>query len=71
MKIFKNIKQAKTTVLGVICIVCSFVYLFYVEDLSSTIFFGLLGTGVSFLLLPDSILKGIESLISKNKGKEL
>lgn len=69
--ITNNVKKGwKSTLIGLFTIISSVAYLFLKDDVNLIILFGLLGVGVSLLFTPDSLIKGIESLIDKNKERQ-
>ena len=65
-----NIKEWKTTLLGVLLIVVDIYYLLFLKYDKIT-FFGVLAVSVALLFAPDNLIGGIKSLIDKNKNKEL
>ena len=67
----KNLKQWKTTVVGILMIAASIGYLFYVDAHDKIIFFGILAIGIVLLFLPDALFSGLRKLIAKNSDKEL
>lgn len=66
-----NIKEWKTTALGLILILSDLAYLFFVADHSMTIFFGLLVFGVALLFSPDNLISGIKKIIKTNENKKI
>jgi len=68
----KNIfKGWKTSLIGVIMIGMSGLYLYTKDDPSDTIAFGLIGIGIAFWFFPDAFLKAFKRFIIKNQEKEL
>lgn len=55
----KNLKDIKTSVIGLLLIAIAVYYLFVLEKESYTIFFGTLLLGIIFLLAPDKALTNI------------
>lgn len=61
----KNIKQWKTTSLGLFLIASSLAYLFLSEVIIVTIFAGLLTGGIALLFVPDTIIINLKRFINK------
>lgn len=67
----KNLKQWKTTIVGLIMIIAAIAYIFYVDGHDKIIFFGSVAVGIALLFLPDALFGGLRKLITKNSEKEL
>jgi F0F1-type ATP synthase assembly protein I len=67
---YQNIRQIKTTIIGLVLIGVGLYYLLYNDAPESMIVFGMVGIGVAFVFMPDTLLDGLKNLINKNKNKE-
>lgn len=61
----KRLQSWKTTVIGVILILSSLAYLYFVEDNDKIIFFGTLLSGILLLLSPDVYVDSIKRIALK------
>lgn len=68
MKLFKNIRAIKTTIVGILFCSAAFVYLFHLEKENNTIFFGLLVLGIFLIFAPDTIFKSGTRVLLKILG---
>lgn len=64
------IESWKTSVLGAVILIVNFYYLLE-KNAELTPFLVLLGAGIALLFAPDTLIRGIKSLINKNKSKQL
>lgn len=55
----------KTTVLGIILVLASLAYLYFVENTDKIIFFGMLISGILLLFSPDTYITSIKNLFVK------
>ena len=67
----KNLKEWKTSLIGFILIVASFMYLYIKDDIELTVFVMLLLIGIALLFAPDSFINGIRGFIKSNKDKKI
>jgi len=67
----KNITDWRTTVIGLILILGSIAYIYFIDDNDKIIFFGSLGIGICLMFVPDTLFNGLRNLIIKNSEKEL
>lgn len=67
---YKNIRQVKTTVIGLALVGVGLYYLLYNDAPESIIVFGMVGAGVAFVFMPDTLLNGLKRTIDKNGEKE-
>lgn len=68
---YKNLRQIKTTVIGLALIAAGVYYIFHSDNPETIIVFGILGIGFSMLFMPDKLLEGLENFINNNKNKEI
>lgn len=67
-----NIKEIKSTIIGLVFLFVGFFYFYkFWNEIDFRIFFALLGIGISLLFVPDSLFNGLKSFINKNKNKEI
>lgn len=52
----------KTTVLGIILVLASLAYLYFVEKTDKIIFFGMLISGILLLFSPDTYINSVKNL---------
>lgn len=70
MQIKSNItKSWRTTLLGLVVMALSFLYLFKIEDPKTTVFYVTLGLGVLLIFSPDSLVKTLTNFINKKKDE--
>jgi len=55
----------KTTVLGIILVLASLAYLYFVENTDRLIFFGMLISGILLLFSPDTYINSVKNLLVK------
>jgi len=55
----------KTTVLGIILVLASLAYLYFVENTDRLIFFGMLISGILLLFSPDTYINFVKNLLVK------
>lgn len=55
----------KTTVLGILLVMASLAYLYFIEDTDKLIFFGMLISGILLLFSPDTYVNSVQNLLSK------
>ena len=67
---YKNVRQIKTTVIGLGFIAASVYYMLYNDSPDSMIVFGVSALGMAMLFMPDNLLGGLKSVIKKNKNKQ-
>ena len=67
---YKNIRQLKTTVIGLGFIAASVYYMLYNDSPDSMIVFGVSALGMSMIFMPDTLLDGLKNVINKNKDKK-
>lgn len=72
MTTIKNrLKSWKTTVIGLLLILASLAYLYFIDKVDKMIFFGMLLSGILLLFSPDTYINSIKSLVTKvTKGAE-
>lgn len=59
----------KTTVLGIILVLASLAYLYFVENTDKLIFFGMLISGILLLFSPDTYINSVKNLLVKLTNK--
>jgi hypothetical protein len=67
----KNLKQWKTSLLGLVSLIVAFSYLFLSESPDGWIFISLLIFGTLMLFSPDNLLSSLIKFIKTNEDKEL
>lgn len=60
-----RLKAWKTTTLGIILVLASLAYLYFVENTDKLIFFGILASGILLLFSPDTYINSIKNLLVK------
>jgi uncharacterized membrane protein YccC len=71
MERLKNVKQWKTTLIGIICYVVSFYYLLKVENHNMWIFTILLIFATMMLFSADNLINSLTKFIKSNEKKEI
>lgn len=68
-----RLKDWKTTTLGIILVLASLAYLYFVENTDKLIFFGILASGILLLFSPDTYINSIKNLLVKltKKAEEI
>jgi hypothetical protein len=60
-----GLKSWKTTVVGILLVLSSLAYLYFVEPNDKLIFFGTLISGILLLFSPDTYINSVQSLLLK------
>lgn len=67
----KNLRQWKTTTLGLISLIVGFAYLFLSEDNNLYIFLSLLIFGTLMCFAPDNLISSLSKFIKTNEKKDI
>tara|TARA_B100001248_G_C27354716_1_gene443192 strand:+ start:415 stop:648 length:234 start_codon:yes stop_codon:yes gene_type:complete len=71
MKTLKNLKEWKTTLIGIVCYVVSFYYLLEVENHNMWVFTILLIFATLMLFSADSLISSLTKFIKNNEDKKI
>lgn len=64
-----NLKELKTTILGIVILAASIVYVFLVDDVDVWVFGIMICVGISFMFLPDVLVESLRKLLQNNSEK--
>jgi hypothetical protein len=60
-----RLKSWKTTIVGILLVLSSLAYLYFVESNDKLIFFGMLISGILLLFSPDTYINTVQGLLLK------
>lgn len=60
-----RLKAWKTTVIGLLLVIASLAYLYFIENTDKLIFFGILISGILLLFSPDTYINSVKNLLVK------